>query len=213
MRIGLAATRCGNAAAVSARGADRHPSARRRLMSRPPSSSRIRTIPFLRSRRCARTFSRVAYGVRSITRRVRAADVISFVTEPLTARCRDCRAATSGTLGRGGYAFGGLGGARLRRARERSASAAGARHRGVEVRVDIALRVDLGSVAARVRAGERLRVEIAGSNFPLYDRNLHTGEGPFSARILVARQKVSHRPAAASRIILPITAPTSFTHP
>ena len=66
------------------------------------------------------------------------------------------------------------------------------------------VRVDLGSTAARIRAGDRLRVEIAGSNFPLYDRNLHTGEGPFSARMLVARQKVGHGPAAASRIILPV---------
>ena len=65
------------------------------------------------------------------------------------------------------------------------------------------VRVDLGSVAARVQAGERLRVEIAGSNFPQYDRNLHTGEGPFSSRILVAHQKVTHGAAATSRIILP----------
>jgi predicted acyl esterase len=64
--------------------------------------------------------------------------------------------------------------------------------------------VDLGSVAASVQPGEKLRVEIAGSNFPLYDRNLHTGEGPFSAKALKAHQKVSHRPESASRIELPV---------
>jgi putative CocE/NonD family hydrolase len=75
----------------------------------------------------------------------------------------------------------------------RETSAAGSLHR---------VRVDMGSIAAHVRRGEQLRIEIAGSNFPLYDRNLHTGEGPFSSRTLVARQKVSYQRGAASRIIV-----------
>ncbi|MGH9628193.1 MAG: CocE/NonD family hydrolase, partial [Bryobacteraceae bacterium] len=64
--------------------------------------------------------------------------------------------------------------------------------------------VDLGSTAASVSSGHRLRIEIAGSSFPMYDRNLNTGEGPFGTRTAVARQKVYHEPAMASRIILPV---------
>jgi len=64
------------------------------------------------------------------------------------------------------------------------------------------VRVDLGSSAARIRKGERLRVEIAGSCFPLYDRNLHTGEGPFSFVTRVAHQKVHHGQPHPSRILV-----------
>ena len=67
------------------------------------------------------------------------------------------------------------------------------------------VKIDMGSTAAHVRKGELLRVEIAGSNFPLYDRNLHTGEGPFSATVRVAHQKVHHTGPVLSRIILPVS--------
>ena len=62
------------------------------------------------------------------------------------------------------------------------------------------LTVDLGSSAAYLKPGYRIRIEVAGSSFPLYDRNLHTAEGPFSSKAVVARQKV-HPP---SSILLPM---------
>lgn len=60
--------------------------------------------------------------------------------------------------------------------------------------------VDLGSAAAHLTTGYRLRVEVAGSSFPLYDRNLHTAEGPFSSKAAVAHQKVH----AESVVVLPV---------
>src|SRR5262249_45313475 len=42
--------------------------------------------------------------------------------------------------------------------------------------------VDLGHTAATILPGHALRVEVAGSSFPMFDRNLHTGEGPTGTR-------------------------------
>jgi putative CocE/NonD family hydrolase len=63
--------------------------------------------------------------------------------------------------------------------------------------------VDLGPVAATIAQGHRLRVDISGADFPLYDRNPNTGAGPFDARTVIANESVHHRPGALSRIILP----------
>lgn len=62
--------------------------------------------------------------------------------------------------------------------------------------------VDLGHVAIRLAPQHSLRVEICGAYFPLFDRNLNTGEGPNSARSLRSTQKIYHRPEAPSRIIV-----------
>jgi putative CocE/NonD family hydrolase len=69
-----------------------------------------------------------------------------------------------------------------------------------------AVTVDLGSAGASLPAGYRLRIVIAGSSFPMYDRNLHTAEGPFSTRSIRARQKVYHQRGLASKIVLPVLA-------
>lgn len=66
------------------------------------------------------------------------------------------------------------------------------------------IQVDLGPVAASVPAGHRLRVDICGSLFPLYDRNPNTGAGPRDAGTRVANEKVYHAPAALSQILLPL---------
>jgi putative CocE/NonD family hydrolase len=66
------------------------------------------------------------------------------------------------------------------------------------------MQVDLGHTAFAVAAGHALRVEIAASCFPMYDRNTNTGEGPFAVTARKARQTVYHRPGAASRIMLPV---------
>jgi putative CocE/NonD family hydrolase len=64
--------------------------------------------------------------------------------------------------------------------------------------------VDLGPCAATIATGHRLRVDIFGSLFPLYDRNPNTGEGPFGAKTLVSTESVYHTPIKASRIVLPV---------
>ena len=43
------------------------------------------------------------------------------------------------------------------------------------------IQVDLGHTAFQLASGHALRLEIAGSYFPVYDRNSHTNEGPFAA--------------------------------
>jgi putative CocE/NonD family hydrolase len=69
--------------------------------------------------------------------------------------------------------------------------------------------IELGSTCARFAAGHRIRLEIASSNFPCYDRNLNTG-GPFGREpiqaAVMADQTVYHDPARPSRLILPIVA-------
>ncbi|MGW0120369.1 CocE/NonD family hydrolase [Streptomyces sp. NPDC003327] len=51
--------------------------------------------------------------------------------------------------------------------------------------------VELGRLARRLRAGTRLRVEIAGHHFPAHARNPHTGGDPVTAhRLLPSRRHV-----------------------
>lgn len=65
------------------------------------------------------------------------------------------------------------------------------------------LNVDLGPIAAQLDVGHKLRVDICGAYFPLFDRNPNTGEGPFDPRTQVATEKVFHNPDVASRLLLP----------
>ena len=67
--------------------------------------------------------------------------------------------------------------------------------------------VDLGPCAATLGKGHKLRVDICGSLFPLYDRNPNTGEGPFGSHTAIARETVHHKPGAFSRLILPCHVP------
>lgn len=64
--------------------------------------------------------------------------------------------------------------------------------------------VDLGPCAATIAKGHRLRVDICGSLFPLYDRNSNTGEGPFGSSTLISTESVYHSSLKASRIVLQI---------
>ncbi|MEJ7609141.1 MAG: CocE/NonD family hydrolase [Bryobacteraceae bacterium] len=66
------------------------------------------------------------------------------------------------------------------------------------------LDIDLGHVGARLDRSHRLRVEISGSNFPLYDRNTNTGEGPTRSNMTISHQKILHSQKTPSRIILPV---------
>jgi uncharacterized protein len=65
--------------------------------------------------------------------------------------------------------------------------------------------VDLWPTSIVFRRGHRIRLEIAGSNFPRYDRNPHTGDAPATARTTAAAtQAVHHGGRFPSRILLPI---------
>jgi len=64
--------------------------------------------------------------------------------------------------------------------------------------------VDLGPCAATLAKGHQLRVDICGSLFPLHDRNPNTAEGVFGRNTAIATEQVHHKPAALSRVILPV---------
>ncbi|MGW4203699.1 CocE/NonD family hydrolase [Streptomyces sp. NPDC004726] len=64
--------------------------------------------------------------------------------------------------------------------------------------------VELGRIARRLRAGTRLRVEIAGHHFPAHARNPHTGGDPVTARrLLASRREVDAKSAALTLHVLP----------
>ncbi|MFF7941534.1 CocE/NonD family hydrolase [Nocardia gamkensis] len=67
--------------------------------------------------------------------------------------------------------------------------------------------VTLHDVAHRFRAGHRIRVQIAGFNFPRYSRNLHTRTIPEFGTLdeaVVAQHTVHHGPTAPSMLRLPV---------
>lgn len=69
------------------------------------------------------------------------------------------------------------------------------------------LRIELGPLGARVEAGSRLRLNIASSDFPQWDRNLNTGavpltDGTFDA--VPATQTVLHNRSYPTRVTLPV---------
>ena len=66
------------------------------------------------------------------------------------------------------------------------------------------IEVDLGPVAAQIRQEHRLRIDICGAYFPLFDRNTNTGMGPYSSDTRIATERVYHRAAMASCIVLPV---------
>jgi len=65
--------------------------------------------------------------------------------------------------------------------------------------------IDLGATSNVFLAGHRLRLEVASSNFPRFDRNLNTGEGIATAtRVVKAINTVYHDHEHPSALILPI---------
>ncbi len=71
---------------------------------------------------------------------------------------------------------------------------------GKVYRIDI----ELGHTAFALKPGHALRMEIAGSCFPTYDRNPHTGQGPFSTTERPSTQFLHHAPGRPSRVVLPL---------
>ena len=69
----------------------------------------------------------------------------------------------------------------------------------------VAYEIDLWSTSNRFLAGHRIRLEVASSNFPRFDRNPQTGEAPGRATELAsALQQVHHSAEYPSRLILPV---------
>jgi hypothetical protein len=65
--------------------------------------------------------------------------------------------------------------------------------------------VSLGFVAQTFKAGERIRLRIAGSNFPRHDLNPQTGQPGFSAALRIAAdQQIFHDPERPSALRLPV---------
>ncbi|MFD3333751.1 CocE/NonD family hydrolase [Streptomyces sp. NPDC058700] len=72
--------------------------------------------------------------------------------------------------------------------------------------------VELGRIARRLRAGTRLRVEIAGHHFPAHARNPHTGEDPVTARRLhTSRRTVD--PESVTLLLHTLPSRPTSTHP
>jgi putative CocE/NonD family hydrolase len=66
-------------------------------------------------------------------------------------------------------------------------------------------RIELGPVGAHIPAGWRLRLDIASSDFPQWDRNLNTGGPLFSENVLAAKlatQTVLHNQTHPTRVSL-----------
>jgi putative CocE/NonD family hydrolase len=77
-------------------------------------------------------------------------------------------------------------------------------HRDVATAAPTEITVDLWPTSMVFKRGHRLRLEIAGANFPRFDRNPHTGEAAATARTLTAAtQAVHHTQGARSRLLLP----------
>ena len=67
------------------------------------------------------------------------------------------------------------------------------------------IEVDLIATANVFRAGHRIRLEVAASNWPRFDLNSQTG-GPIAGetQLRSARQTVFHDAARPSRLVLPV---------
>ncbi|MFP8942018.1 CocE/NonD family hydrolase [Streptomyces fenghuangensis] len=64
--------------------------------------------------------------------------------------------------------------------------------------------IGLGRIARRLRAGTRLRLEVAGHHFPAHARNPHTGEDPMTAdRLLASRREIDPGGVALVLHVLP----------
>lgn len=71
--------------------------------------------------------------------------------------------------------------------------------------------IDLWSIAARFRAGHRIRLEVSSSNFPAYARNLNTTEPIADAATpVVAEQRIYHDDKYRSVLTLPVMGPSGL---
>lgn len=69
----------------------------------------------------------------------------------------------------------------------------------------LAYTIELQATSNVFLKGHCLRLEVTSSCFPLWDRNLNTGEHPnFSSRLQVAHQEIRHEAAYPSHVLLPV---------
>lgn len=67
------------------------------------------------------------------------------------------------------------------------------------------VRVSLSATSNYFAPGHRIRLQVSGSNFPRFDRNLNTGGNNFDeTRWVVARNTVHHSARRASHLLLPV---------
>jgi len=65
--------------------------------------------------------------------------------------------------------------------------------------------IDMQVTSNVFMAGHKIRLQITSSNFPLWDRNLNTGNNPATdTRYIKARQTIFHSPKYPSALLLPI---------
>ena len=67
--------------------------------------------------------------------------------------------------------------------------------------------IDLHATSMCFAAGHRIRLQVSSSDFPLYDRNLNTGDdNARTTRTVPATNAVHHGPGVASHLVVPIVA-------
>jgi len=65
--------------------------------------------------------------------------------------------------------------------------------------------IDMWATSTVFLPGHRIRLEIASSNFPRFDRNLNTGEDPATGtRMEKAQQIIYHSAQYPSHVVLPM---------
>jgi len=68
--------------------------------------------------------------------------------------------------------------------------------------------IDMQVTSNLFKAGHRVRVAITSSSFPLWDRNLNTGNDPaWDTQMTPADQTIYHDPDRPSHLVLPVVAP------
>ena len=66
------------------------------------------------------------------------------------------------------------------------------------------INIELGHIAFQIQAGEKLRLQIASSNFPKFNRNPNTGESPFDAvKFKAVKQTIHHSQQYPSFLNIP----------
>ena len=65
--------------------------------------------------------------------------------------------------------------------------------------------ITLGNTSQLFRKGHRMRIQISSSNFPMFDRNMNTGNSiGQDARGIIAKQTIYHQSGYASYVDLPV---------
>jgi len=92
--------------------------------------------------------------------------------------------------------------------RARYRRGAGARPELIEPGAVMEYTIDLQVTSNVFLKGHAIRLEVTSSNFPLWDRNLNTGENPnTSSTMQIARQAIWHDAAHPSHLVLPVIPP------